>query len=82
MKIGANVSMPPCKDCEERLVGCHSDCEKYKTWRKVKDRQYKEELEKRRGDIEYEHYVKSRQRKIRDKKVISEKEKRKIFRNY
>lgn len=82
MKIGANVTMPPCKDCEERRVGCHSDCEKYKTWRKVKDKQYKEELEKRRCDIEYEHYVKTRQRKIRDKKVISEKEKHKIFRNY
>ena len=76
MKIGENVAIPPCKDCEERRVGCHSDCEKYKKWRKAKDEQYKEELEKRRSDIEYEHYVKSRQRKIRDKRVISEKQKR------
>ena len=20
----------PCKDCEERRIGCHSECEKYK----------------------------------------------------
>ena len=82
MKIVAYVGVVPCKDCENRQIGCHSVCEKYKTWRKEKDKQYKEELEKRRCDIEYEHYVKSRQRKIRDKNVISEKEKRKIFRNY
>lgn len=81
MKIGLNVGAPPCKDCDDRNVGCHSVCEKYKAWRKAKDKQYKEELAKNRCEIEYEHYVKSRQRKIRDKKVISEKEKHKIFRN-
>ena len=82
MKIIVDVDVVPCKDCEYRQMGCHSVCEKYKTWRKEKDKQYKEELGKKRCDIEYEHYVKSRQRKIRDKKVISEKEKHKIFRNY
>ena len=25
----------PCKDCPDRYVGCHSDCERYLTWRKV-----------------------------------------------
>lgn len=28
---------PPCKDCEERFVGCHSQCEKYKEWRSARD---------------------------------------------
>lgn len=22
----------PCKGCQERIVGCHSNCEKYKQW--------------------------------------------------
>lgn len=22
----------PCNGCEERYVGCHADCEKYKQW--------------------------------------------------
>lgn len=26
-------STPPCKGCEERVVGCHSVCEKYKDWK-------------------------------------------------
>ena len=23
----------PCADCQKRRVGCHSDCEDYKTWK-------------------------------------------------
>lgn len=23
----------PCKDCRVRRIGCHSTCERYKTWR-------------------------------------------------
>lgn len=22
----------PCRDCEERTVGCHAGCERYKAW--------------------------------------------------
>ena len=36
MKIKA-----PCKDCADRVVGCHSTCDKYKDW-KEQDRQRKE----------------------------------------
>ena len=25
-------TMPPCKGCEERKVGCHSVCDGYKKW--------------------------------------------------
>ena len=25
--------MSPCKGCEQRNVGCHDHCEKYKEWR-------------------------------------------------
>ena len=24
---------PPCKNCEQRQVGCHSSCEKYIKWK-------------------------------------------------
>ena len=27
----------PCVDCKERSVTCHSNCEKYKSWRKELD---------------------------------------------
>lgn len=29
----------PCKDCPDRLVGCHSTCEKYITFAKEKRQQ-------------------------------------------
>lgn len=27
-------STPPCKDCSDRCVGCHSTCAKYTEWAK------------------------------------------------
>lgn len=27
----------PCKDCPDRYVGCHSQCEKYQAFRKYRD---------------------------------------------
>ena len=32
----------PCKGCEERQVGCHSQCERYLSYVKMKDEQKKE----------------------------------------
>ena len=26
------IKVGPCKGCEERRVGCHAECEKYKKW--------------------------------------------------
>lgn len=35
--------LPPCKDCQDRQVGCHGKCNKYK--------KYKKELEAIKADI-------------------------------
>ncbi len=29
--------LAPCKDCEKRVLGCHSSCEEYQEFRKAKD---------------------------------------------
>lgn len=29
--------LAPCKDCEKRVLGCHSSCEEYQEFRKEKD---------------------------------------------
>lgn len=31
-------SVSPCKDCLDRYLGCHSDCEKYITWKDVHEK--------------------------------------------
>lgn len=31
------MKVPPCKDCEERYVGCHSKCVAYLEWKKEHD---------------------------------------------
>lgn len=47
----------PCKDCNDRNVGCHGTCEKYK----VAKEKHKDEIEKgRRDDIAYKTEVRSR----------------------
>ena len=33
--------MPPCKDCEDRELGCHSTCEKYIEFTKEKAKERK-----------------------------------------
>lgn len=32
-----------CKDCQDRYIGCHSNCEKYKEW-KAKKNEEKEKI--------------------------------------
>lgn len=75
------LDLCPCQECEKRNVGCHTVCQEYKNWRKSKDKKHKEYLEKNRANYEYECYIKSRQSKQKAKKILSEKEKHKIFRN-
>lgn len=42
---------PPCKDCPDRKVGCHSTCQRYLDFRKEVDRvnkiKFKEEEQRR-----------------------------------
>ena len=40
------IMKPPCKDCPDRQVGCHSTCEKYLL--------YKSELDKIKDSIQRE----------------------------
>lgn len=38
----------PCKDCDERYLGCHSKCSKYKEFRAAKDKEIEENLKRAR----------------------------------
>lgn len=42
---------PPCKNCEQRAVGCHGNCEEYITFKKEKDA-YDTEYRKRIKEID------------------------------
>ena len=30
--------IPPCRDCKDRKMGCHSLCERYKQWAETRKR--------------------------------------------
>jgi hypothetical protein len=36
----------PCINCQERIIGCHSSCQKYKDW-SAEERRLKEEYKKK-----------------------------------
>lgn len=40
------INQCPCKDCQERMVGCHSSCQKYIDWSSEQTRLKKESQKK------------------------------------
>lgn len=38
----------PCKDCNDRCVGCHSNCDRYKEFREVVDKRNNQKREYRK----------------------------------
>lgn len=58
----------PCKECDRRQVGCHSDCDEYKTWdawNKEKNKQRSDE--KQRRDCRSKAYEKAVRKSLRRK---------------
>ena len=60
------MAMPvgPCKDCEERHLGCHSDCERYKAYREEWERITAEIWKAKKAEALTEGYVITMKRKI------------------
>ena len=42
----------PCKDCKDRYIGCHGQCEKYKSARKENEEEKKGTI-RRRTEVAY-----------------------------
>lgn len=43
--------LSPCRDCQDRQLGCHSDCDKYKEWKNFFDadkKKYQDDKEKQK----------------------------------
>lgn len=63
----------PCKECENRHVGCHGECEAYKTWtedRKELNRKIRDDGEAWRAfyDVRKHHLSKEDQERYKYKK--------------
>ena len=64
---------PPCKNCEQRQVGCHSSCEKYIKWKSEYVSQRKAE---NLDDATIGAYVKDRNRANKDRRVMKNHDRR------
>lgn len=52
-----------CKDCQDRHMGCHVDCEKYKAERERLDKEKKQIREAKRKQNLYINYKRNKYRK-------------------
>lgn len=43
----------PCKNCKNRFVGCHSQCESYKLYRENNEKRYSDHLEEKKIRDDY-----------------------------
>ena len=53
----------PCKDCEERFIGCHSVCDHYINWKKEHDKIKEEEARRKRLHMDLTHIKRVKRRK-------------------
>lgn len=51
------MTKSPCKDCESRKVGCHSQCEKYLNFRDEYEKQKKTIRENKDAIMKKESYL-------------------------
>lgn len=58
------MDVVPCKDCDERSVGCHSTCVRYKDWRKRKDVEHDFILEAKLKEADIHRYKKEAVKRI------------------
>ncbi len=56
--------LPPCKGCDERVIGCHSVCERYITWKAERDELKKELTKIAMQEQEQNDIEKSRKKRI------------------
>ena len=69
--VGEIMAKVPCYKCEDRIVGCHSTCERYIAYRKETDEQNKLIQKNRNLDslrITYEIYRANRMKDISNKR--------------
>ena len=45
-RISLNPHLPPCKDCEQRELHCHSTCEKWQEYEAKKQKTYADRKER------------------------------------
>ena len=44
---------PPCKECENRFMACHTVCEKYKKWKAEHEKHREETMLKQNVDRQF-----------------------------
>ena len=49
-------TLPPCKDCADRHIGCHSECDGYKEWKEQEGKRKTDAVQTYRYERAVEDY--------------------------
>lgn len=60
----------PCMDCTDRVVGCHSKCEKYKDYSQALRENHTEITERYKGQREAENYTQQKYHKLKVQRKV------------
>jgi hypothetical protein len=61
---------PPCKDCPDRVVGCHSKCEKYKSYKRNNTEAKKDIVDRYKGARAAENYTQAKYHKLKMQRKV------------
>ena len=67
MSLTYRQSNSTCKGCEDRHVGCHATCERYKADRERREAERQEAFSRMIGDLAYRGYINDKNRGRRRK---------------
>ena len=58
----------PCRNCEDRHIGCHGTCEKYIDWKESRIQKCRERYERKEADSQYMGLARATKDKMLHKK--------------
>ena len=58
----------PCRNCEDRHIGCHGTCERYIEWKENRIQKCRERYERKEADYQYMGLARARKDKMLHKK--------------
>ena len=65
-KLYRNSVHSPCKDCSDRHIGCHAECDKYKAFKKALNNEHRKEYKQHNAENRAtRHEVDSKERTLK-----------------
>lgn len=68
-----NFGNTPCKNCQDRVTGCHAKCERYQEWVIAKEERKNQIVKQRETEKALDEFLIKSNRKRRDRTIGGKK---------